>query len=206
MTITQGNSLFEPVERIHAALTGVVEEMQQALKGLSVAVPLAAALSDERGFQLSACDFAAASAAAAIPRYVGGIMHSLIMRGDGPAPGDVILHNDVDAGAQCRSDLAVCVPAFYRDELIGFAVSTVRYAEIDAAGLDAEDLTFSAAKCVERGQRDAAVWTTIGASRFRQSAAGLALQIEVGQRGAAAYCELADRFGGETIHDLEKSC
>jgi hypothetical protein len=62
-----------------------------------------------------------------IPSYIRGMLRQIKARGDTIETGDVIMHNDPYSGASHGLDVAFVVPVFYRDELIGFAVTTAHH-------------------------------------------------------------------------------
>jgi N-methylhydantoinase B/oxoprolinase/acetone carboxylase alpha subunit len=89
-------------------------------------------------------------------------LRQLKARGDTIEPGDVIMHNDPYGGVGHGPDVAFVVPVFYRDELIGFAVTTAHHLDIgalspgscgivDAMDVYAEGLQFKAVKVYQRG-------------------------------------------------------
>jgi len=201
------------VQSIFATLETIGIEMAQKLMRMTnsntigEASDVAVAVCDQRGFQLRKRTPGMPRDSGAIAGYVAGIMRSLMSRGAGPAPGDVIIHNDTDAGATANADIGICVPIFFRDELVGFAVTTVRHRDFginnprDGTDVSVDGLRFTASKCYERDIRDEALWKMIrdNPGISEQALGVLEAQVEVSRMGAALYCDLLERFGSETM-------
>jgi N-methylhydantoinase B len=178
---------------------------------ISASADFAAAICDERALQLCESKAGTPQQPGPAPGYVGGIMRTLMQRGDGPVPGDVIIHNDPYAGASQRSDIGVCVPVFFHDELVGFSVTTVHHRDLGAGkpgGVESVDvfadgLRFEAVKCAVAGARNEPVWQSIRDNTPvpDQTIGDLEAQVAASQIGAARYCELLGEFGRETIAD-----
>ena len=203
---------------VYGALETIAIEMGQKLMRMSnssiirESEDFGAAICDELGFQLCECKLSTPLQSGPIPGYVGGILRTLAARGEGPMPGDVIIHNDPYAGASHSPDIGICVPVFYRDELVGFSVTTAHHLDIgsgkpgsvgivDCVDVFAEGLQFKAIKCYANGVRNDTVWQLIRDNiRVPDLTLGdLEAQVAVARIGAERYCELLDRFGRETV-------
>ena len=168
-----------------------------------------AAICDERALQLCECKPGTPRQPGPAPGYVGGIMRTLMQRGDGPVPGDVIIHNDPYAGASRRADIGVCAPVFFHDELVGFAVTTAHHRDpgagksggVESVDVCADALRFQAVKCYVAGERNEPVWQSIRDNTPvpDQTIGDLEAQVAASHIGAARYCELLGEFGRETI-------
>lgn len=147
-----------------------------------------------------------------IPGYLRGLRQQLAERGATIEPGDVIMHNDPYAGASHGPDVAFVVPAFYQDELVGFAVTTAHHLDIgahtpgsggivDAIDCFAEGLRFQAIKVYEKGRRNEQVWQMLRTNiRLPELVLGdMDAQIAAARIGAQRYLELIDHFGLDTV-------
>ncbi len=203
---------------IHGRLETIAIEMGQKLMRMSnssiirESEDFGAAICDERALQLCECKLSTPLQSGPIPGYVAGIMRTLMQRGDGPVPGDVIIHNDPYAGASHSPDIGICVPVFFRDELVGFSVTTAHHLDIgsgkpgsvgvvDCVDVYAEGLQFKAIKCYAAGERNDMVWQMIRDNiRVPDLTMGdLEAQVAVCRIGAERYCELLEQFGRETV-------
>ncbi|MGR9091300.1 MAG: hydantoinase B/oxoprolinase family protein [Gammaproteobacteria bacterium] len=203
---------------IHGRLETIAGEMGQKLMRMSnssiirESADFGAAICDERALQLCECKLSTPLQSGPVPGYVAGIMRTLMKRGDGPVPGDVIIHNDPYAGASHSPDIGICVPVFFRDELVGFSVTTAHHLDIgsgkpgsvgvvDCVDVYAEGLQLKAIKCYAAGERNDTVWQMIRDNiRVSDVTLGdLEAQVAVCRIGAERYCELLEEFGRETV-------
>ncbi|MBT8446173.1 MAG: hydantoinase B/oxoprolinase family protein, partial [Gammaproteobacteria bacterium] len=224
-TTTSGDAAVNRVDPVTArivygALDTIAVEMGQKLMRMSnssiirESEDFGAAICDERARQLCECRLSTPLQSGPIPGYVAGIMRTLMARRDHPHPGDVILHNDPYAGASHSPDIGVCVPVFYRDELVGFSMTTAHHLDIgsgkpgsvgvvDCVDVFAEGLQLKAIKAYARGERNDMVWQMLRDNiRVPDLTIGdLEAQVAVARIGAQRYCELLERFGSETVRD-----
>ena len=147
-----------------------------------------------------------------IPGYVQGMLRQMAERGDEIRPGDVIMHNDAYAGASHVPDVAFIVPAFHRERLVGFAVTTAHHLDIgaltpgscgivDAIDAYAEGLQFKAIKVYEAGRKIEPVWYLLrGNIRASDLVVGdMEAQIAASRIGADRFVALHERYGTETV-------
>ena len=147
-----------------------------------------------------------------IPGYVQGMLRQLAERGDAIRPGDVIMHNDAYAGASHGPDVAFIVPAFHRERLVGFAVTTAHHLDIgaltpgscgivDAIDAYAEGLQFKSIKVYEAGRKIEPVWQLLR-DNIRASdlvVGDMEAQIAASRIGAERFVALHERYGLETV-------
>ena len=147
-----------------------------------------------------------------IPGYVQGMLRQLAERGDAIRPGDVIMHNDAYAGASHGPDVAFIVPAFHRERLVGFAVTTAHHLDIgaltpgscgivDAIDAYAEGLQFKSIKVYESGSKIEPVWQILR-DNIRASdlvVGDMEAQIAASRIGAERFVALHERYGLETV-------
>jgi len=204
-------------QRIDERLAAIADAMGQQLARLSnpgmrrEAADAGVAICDERALPLCESKSGAPLQSGPLPGYVGGIMRTLMQRGDGPVPGDVIIHNDPYAGAPHGADIGICTPVFFRDELVGFAVTTAHHPDLGAGtpgrveGVDvfADRLRFKAVKCDVAGERNEPVWQLIrdNSPVPDRTVGNFEAQIAACRFGAARYAELLEQFGRETVAD-----
>jgi hypothetical protein len=123
---------------IHGALESIAVEMGVKLMRMSYSSifreseDFGAALVDATGRQLCETRQSTPLQSGPIAGYVRGILRQLGERGEGLAPGDVIMHNDAYAGASHGPDVAFCVPVFHAGALAGFSVTTAHHLDIGA--------------------------------------------------------------------------
>ena len=205
---------------IRGALENIAIEMGYKLMRMSYSSIIresedfGAALIDAQGNQLCETTQSTPLQSGPIPGYIRGMLRQLKARGDSIEPGDVIMHNDPYGGASHGPDVAFVVPVFYRDELIGFAVTTAHHLDIgalspgscgivDAMDAYAEGLQFKAVKVYQRGQKVDPVWHMLR-DNIRNSklvVGDMEAQIAACRIGAQRYLELIERYGLETVND-----
>jgi N-methylhydantoinase B len=128
-----------------------------------------AALLDTECRQLCESAFSTPLQLGPIPGYVRGIKKIFAERGEHFEPGDVIMHNSPYYGASHGPDIALCIPVFSDDTLLGFSVTTAHHLDIgalvpgscgivDAVDAYAEGLQFKAIKVYERGVPNRQFW------------------------------------------------
>ncbi len=147
-----------------------------------------------------------------IPGYVQGMLRQMAERGDEVRPGDVIMHNDAYAGASHGPDVAFIVPAFHRNRLVGFAVTTAHHLDIgaltpgscgivDAIDAYAEGLQLKSIKVYEAGRKVEPVWHLLrGNIRASDLVVGdMEAQVAASRIGAERFVALHERYGTGTV-------
>ncbi|WP_312528204.1 hydantoinase B/oxoprolinase family protein [Paracoccus sp. (in: a-proteobacteria)] len=143
-----------------------------------------------------------------IPGYLRGIAETLE---DGEwYEGDVVVHNHPYFGASHTPDLAIVVPIFYQDRLIGFAGNTAHHVDIGAAtpgliidvpDVYAEGMLFAGTKLYRKGQPNNAMWNYI--RRNSRAAGQLVMDIEAqvasARLGAKRFVELVEKYGESVV-------
>ena len=142
-----------------------------------------------------------------LPGYLEGI--EKVVKGNW-ADGDVVIHNHPYYGSSHSPDIAVVIPIFYRDELVGYSANTAHHLDIGAAtpgliidipDVYAEGMLFAGTKLYEAGQRNEAMWDYIrnNSRASRQLLDDLDAQIASARLGVRRYIELMDRFGHNDV-------
>ena len=103
-----------------------------------------------------------------LPGYLRGI-NETIKKGDWKR-GDCVIHNHPYKGASHSPDIAIVMPVFFEDELVGFSANTAHHVDIGAAtpGLIidvpdvwAEGMLLDAVKLYNEGERNENMWKYI---------------------------------------------
>ncbi|MDS9469731.1 hydantoinase B/oxoprolinase family protein [Paracoccus sp. MBLB3053] len=143
-----------------------------------------------------------------IPGYLRGIAETLE---DGEwYEGDVVVHNHPYHGASHTPDLAIVVPVFYRDRLVGFAGNTAHHVDIGAAtpgliidvpDVYAEGMLFAGTKLYRKGEPNNAMWNYIrrNSRAAQQLVSDIEAQIASARLGARRFAELLEKYGEETV-------
>ena len=143
-----------------------------------------------------------------LPGYLYGIQDSL--QGGVWNEGDVVLHNHPYFGASHSPDLAIVIPCFYQDQLVGFAANTAHHLDIGAAtpgliidipDVYAEGMLFAGTKLYEKGVRNVAMWEFLGRNSraAKQLQSDIEAQIASAKLGVRRFIELMERYGKDTI-------
>jgi len=143
-----------------------------------------------------------------LPGYLYGIQESL--QGGVWNEGDVVLHNHPYFGASHSPDLAIVIPCFYQDQLVGFAANTAHHLDIGAAtpgliidipDVYAEGMLFAGTKLYEKGVRNDALWEFLGRNSraAKQLQSDIEAQIASAKLGVRRFVELMERYGRDTI-------
>lgn len=138
-----------------------------------------------------------------IPFYIRGILQKL--RGN-IHDGDVIIHNHPYFGASHTPDLAVLIPIFHDEELIGFAGATAHLIDVGSAvpGLNVdlidiygEGTLYNAIKLYRRGELNEDVWAILGdGTRTPDMNKGdIEAMIAATRRGRTRFLDLVERYG-----------
>ncbi|MFK7945577.1 MAG: hydantoinase B/oxoprolinase family protein [Paracoccaceae bacterium] len=160
---------------IQGALQNIAIEMGYKLMRMSYSSIIresedfGTALTDDVGNQLAESVQSTPLQSGPIPGYVQNVIGVFRARGDEFKPGDVIMHNDPYGGASHGPDIALIMPVFHDNELVGFAGTTAHHLDVgalspgscgivDAMDVYAEGLQFKAIKVFDGGVRNEAVW------------------------------------------------
>jgi N-methylhydantoinase B len=174
------------------------------------------ALLDAEGRQICECALSTPLQLGPIPGYLRGIRQILAERGDVFEEGDVILHNSAYHGASHEPDVGLCVPIFWKGELVGFSITTAHHLDVgamtpgscgivDAVDAYAEGLQFKAIKAYSQGVKNEQVWRILRDNiRASDMVVGdMEAQVAACQIGAKRYVELLEQYGRE---DVEAAC
>ncbi len=171
-----------------------------------------AALTDAEGNQIAESLQSTPLQSGPIPGYVRNVIEVMRKRGDVFRPGDVIMHNDPYGGASHGPDIALIVPVFHDDTLVGFAATTAHHLDVgalspgscgivDALDVYAEGLQFKAIKVWDAGRRVDAIWQIL-TDNVRAPAmvvGDMEAQVAAGRIGAERFAELIARFGADSV-------
>ena len=214
------NRCVDPVTAsvIQGALENIATEMGHKLMRMSYSSIIresedfGAGIVDPHGQGLAESAQSTPLQSGPIPGYVQGMLRQMAERGDAILPGDVIMHNDAYAGASHVPDVAFIVPAFHRERLVGFAVTTAHHLDIgaltpgscgivDAIDAYAEGLQFKSIKVYEAGRKVEPVWHLLrGNIRASDLVVGdMEAQIAASRIGAERFTALHERYGTETV-------
>ncbi|MDF3605555.1 hydantoinase B/oxoprolinase family protein [Paracoccus sp. DMF-8] len=139
-----------------------------------------------------------------IPGYLRGIAETLE---DGEwYEGDVVVHNHPYHGSSHTPDLAIVVPVFYQDRLVGFAGNTAHHVDIGAAtpgliidvpDVYAEGMLFAGTKLYRKGERNGAMWNYIrnNSRAAQQLVMDIEAQVASARLGARRFVELIEKYG-----------
>ena len=143
-----------------------------------------------------------------LPGYLRGIEKTIPL--DGWRPGDVVIHNHPYYGASHSPDIAVVMPVFFENELVGFSANTAHHVDIGAAtpgividipDVYAEGMLINAIKLFEGGKRNDSMWNYIrGNTRVPNLVMGdLEAQIAAAELGVKRFAELFGTYGKEQV-------
>ena len=129
-------------------------------------------------------------------------------------PGDCVIHNHPYEGASHSPDIAIVMPVFFEDELVGFSGNTAHHVDIGAAtpgliidvpDMFAEGMLFNGLKLYEEGRRNGALWQYIADNtRVPSLVMGdLEAQIASAELGVRRFEELFARYGKA---DVQAAC
>lgn len=221
--MTQG---IDPVTAsvIQGALQNIAIEMGYKLMRMSYSSIIresedfGTALTDHDGNQLAESVQSTPLQSGPIPGYVQNVIKVFRARGDAFRPGDVIMHNDPYGGASHGPDIALIMPVFHGDELVGFAGTTAHHLDVgalspgscgivDAMDVYAEGLQFKAIKVVDAGVRNEAVWQILR-DNVRAPAlvvGDLDAQVASCEIGTERFQDLIARYDVATIQAASQS-
>ena len=148
-----------------------------------------------------------------LPGYLRGI-NETIKKEDWKS-GDCVIHNHPYKGASHSPDIAIVMPVFFEDELVGFSANTAHHVDIGAAtpGLIidvpdvwAEGMLLDAVKLYNEGERNENMWKYI---RDNTRVPGLVMgdleaQIASAELGVKRFEELMQKYGQSTVIQATK--
>ncbi|MCM2533320.1 hydantoinase B/oxoprolinase family protein [Neobacillus pocheonensis] len=206
------------VQVVLGALENVAVEMGHKLARMSYSSIIresedfGCALVDIKGQQLCESSHSTPLQSGPIPGYVKGLRQIMEERNDTFNPGDVIMHNSPYHGASHGPDVGFCIPVFYKNELIGFSVTTAHHLDIgastpgscgivDAVDAYAEGLQFKAIKVYEKGVKNRYIWDILMDNiRAPKMVVGdMEAQIAAAKIGAQRYIDIIEKYGLETV-------
>ena len=205
---------FDPItlQVISGALDTIAEEMGHVLYRMSFSSIIRE--SQDLGAGLFDTEFNTLCESESTPLHIGSLPGYLegiekVVKGDW-ADGDVVIHNHPYYGSSHSPDIAVVIPIFYRDELVGYSANTAHHLDIGAAtpgliidipDVYAEGMLFAGTKLYEAGQRNEQMWDYIrnNSRASRQLLDDLDAQIASARLGVRRYVELMDRFGHDDV-------
>ncbi|MGB1035687.1 MAG: hydantoinase B/oxoprolinase family protein [Candidatus Puniceispirillales bacterium] len=209
---------------IQGALQNIAIEMGYKLMRMSYSSIIresedfGTALTDAKGNQLAESVQSTPLQSGPIPGYVKNVIEVFENRGTPFKKGDVIMHNDPYGGASHGPDIALIVPVFYGDKLIGFSGTTAHHLDVgalspgscgivDAIDVYAEGLQFKAIKVYDGGERNEAVWQIL---KDNVRAPGMVVgdmeaQVAACQIGAERFIDLVDRYGLQAVDDASEA-
>ncbi|MCM3715727.1 hydantoinase B/oxoprolinase family protein [Halalkalibacter oceani] len=206
------------VQVVLGALENVAVEMGHKLARMSYSSIIresedfGCALVDIKGQQLCESTHSTPLQSGPIPGYVKGILQIMEERGDSINPGDIIMHNSPYHGGSHGPDVGFCIPVFYKNELIGFSVTTAHHLDIgastpgscgivDAVDAYAEGLQFKAIKVYEKGVKNQYIWNMLRDNiRAADMVVGdMEAQIASAKIGAQRYLEIVEKYGIDVI-------
>src|SRR3984957_17703226 len=148
-----------------------------------------------------------------LPGYLRGIEQSIPL--SAWKPGDCVIHNHPYYGASHSPDIAIVMPVFFEQELVGFAANTAHHVDIGAAtpgliidvpDVFAEGMLFNGIKLYEEGKRSESLWRYIkDNTRVPSLVMGdLEAQIASAELGVKRFQELLATYGRQVILDATK--
>ena len=199
---------------IAGRLEAITDEMAHKLTRMSYSSIIresedfGCALLDRNGQQIAETLMSTPLQSGPIPGYVRGIIRRYEEIGQEIRPGDVIMHNHSYYGASHGPDVAMVVPIFLGDELIGYSATTAHHLDIgalspgsvgivDAGDAYAEGLQFNGVKVYEQGKRNTWVWQLLHDNiRVPRLVLGdMEAQIAAARVGEERYLALVEEFG-----------
>ena len=209
-----GAALATPIlmRVIGGALQSIAKEMASVLYRMSYSSiireseDLGAGLFDAEGNQLAESDSTPLQMSC-MPKIIRGIKSVL---GDDIHDGDVIMHNDPYLGASHSSDVAIVLPVFVDDELVGFTGCSAHILDIGGAfpgiAIDLVDVwsegnIYRAVKLAEKGVWQQRLFTHIleNTRTPTHNEGDFRAMIAACELARARYLDLLGRYGIETV-------
>ena len=143
-----------------------------------------------------------------LPGYLRGIEKTIPLAEW--KPGDCVIHNHPYFGASHSPDIAVVMPVFYENKLVGFSANTAHHVDIGAAtpgliidvpDMFAEGMLFNGTKLYESGKRNESMWRYISNNtRVPSLVMGdLEAQVASAELGVKRFQELLATYGKSTV-------
>jgi N-methylhydantoinase B len=216
MKMTDGTTAaIDPItlQVIGGALHSIAEQMGNVLYRMSYSSIIRE--SQDLGAGLFDCDFNTLCESDSTPMHIGslpgylrGIEKSIPL--SAWKPGDCVIHNHPYYGASHSPDIAVVMPVFFENKLVGFAANTAHHVDIGAAtpgliidvpDMFAEGMLFNGTKLYEGGQRSESLWRYIrDNTRVPSLVMGdLEAQIASAELGVKRFQELLVTYGKENV-------
>ncbi len=210
----RGAALATPIlmRVIGGAFSAIAKEMASVLYRMSYSSiireseDLGAGIFDREGNELAESD-STPMFMGAMPKIVKNVIAIL---GDDIHEGDVILHNDPYGGATHSPDVAIVIPIFFEDELVGFSGASAHVLDIGGAypglAIDlvdnwSEGNIYRAVKLQERGVWQAGLWKhileNVRTPSFNNG--DIRAMIAACELAKRRYAELLSRYGQETV-------
>lgn len=215
MTVLRQTTHIDPItlQVIGGALHSIAEQMGNVLYRMSYSSiiresqDLGAGLFD-RDFSTLAESDSTPMHIGSLPGYLCGIEKSVPL--DAWKPGDLVIHNHPYYGASHSPDIAIVMPVFHENELVGFSANTAHHVDIgaatpgliiDVADMYAEGMLFNGVKLYEEGRRNEAMWRYIrDNTRVPSLVMGdLAAQIASAELGVRRFQELLATYGRDQV-------
>lgn len=142
-----------------------------------------------------------------LPGYIAGVRHFL---GDDIHEGDIILHNNPYYGASHTPDLAIIIPIFYKDELVGFAANTGHVLDtggmspglmVDVVDVFAEGKHYNGIKLYSKGQKNEEIWRHIfeNVRTPKENKGDVEAMIASARLGRRRFLDIIERYGLDTV-------
>ncbi len=210
----RGAELAAPIlmRVIGGAFAAIAKEMAGVLYRMSYSSiireseDLGAGIFDRDGNELAESD--------STPMFMGAmpkiVKNVIALLGDDIHDGDVILHNDPYGGATHSPDVAIVVPIFFEDELVGFSGASAHVLDIGGAypglAIDlvdnwSEGNIYKAVKIAERGAWQHGLWKhileNVRTPTFNNG--DIRAMVAACELAKRRYLELLGRYGVETV-------
>jgi N-methylhydantoinase B/oxoprolinase/acetone carboxylase alpha subunit len=144
-----------------------------------------------------------------LPWYIRGFLHTLGGAGE-IEEGDVIVHNHPYLGASHTPDVAVAVPIFHGDELLGFAAVTAHVLDVggsfpginaDAFDVYAESKLYNGLRWYRRGELngdlDRMIFENVRTETMNRG--DMNAMLAACQLGRDRFLRLVQRYGVDTV-------
>jgi 5-oxoprolinase (ATP-hydrolysing) len=203
---------------IGGAFAAIAKEMAGVLYRMSYSSiireseDLGAGIFDRDGNELAESD-STPMFMGAMPKIVKNVIRIL---GDDVHDGDVILHNDPYGGATHSPDVAIVIPIFFEDALVGFAGASAHVLDIGGAypglAIDlvdnwSEGNIYRAVKLQDRGVWQPGLWKhileNVRTPTFNNG--DIQAMIAACELAKRRYAELLGRYGRETVLGIARA-
>ncbi len=217
--VARGAGLSTPIlmRVIGGAFASIAKEMAGVLYRMSYSSiireseDLGAGIFDAQGNNLAESD-STPMFMGAMPKIVKNVIKLL---GEDIHEGDIILHNDPYGGATHSPDVAIVIPIFFEDELVGFSGASAHVLDIGGAypglAIDlvdnwSEGNIYRAVKLQEKGVWQTGLWKhileNVRTPSFNNG--DIRAMIAACELARTRYRELLGRYGLQTVLDVAK--